>query len=342
VGGKVFLELAMAYEAVGRTQEAIKVYRTLSRSRIEQIKINAKRLLYGIEAMQFMQENVSASEFSRKRAKTTFIDTTGLGNIASKFDDVYETAYIDLDRGFYKKLTESVVRSSREARQILLKATGPGEVQRMRIVQALRSLNRRFADALQSEVEKEIAKEPVAVLDGKPIVVKKESDDLSDIVDLEDFHLADPQQMWDNLDGEWRLQLLADKRGDGVKFFNTTVAWQKVDSKAKTFTSLTPQGFLTVKQSGDVQFSDKRRIIRRSPLSVSGGGGMFAGLFGSKTGAVGAISTPQQIVLVDSALLVTRGVPSKRSAANSDDEKDYFAVWRRVEPGTYSKLQQRP
>ena len=57
-----------------------------------------------------------------------FIDTTGLANIASNFDDVYETAYVDLSRSFYKKLTESVVRSSQEARQIILQATGPGEV----------------------------------------------------------------------------------------------------------------------------------------------------------------------------------------------------------------------
>jgi hypothetical protein len=45
IGGKVFLELAMAYEAVGRTQEAIKVYKTLSRCRIEEIKIIASMAL---------------------------------------------------------------------------------------------------------------------------------------------------------------------------------------------------------------------------------------------------------------------------------------------------------
>jgi len=339
LGGKVFLELAMAYEAVGRTQEAITVYTTLSRSRIEEIKINAKRLLYGIEAIQFMQENVSKSDFSRQRAKQTFIDTTGLGNIASHFDDVYETAYIDLDGGFYKKLTQNVVRSSREARQILLRATGAGEVERVRIVQALRSLNRRFADALEVEIEKaQPDAKPTAVMNGKPIVKStKESDDndLSNMQHtMEDFILMDSAQMLENLAGEWRLQLIADKRGDGVKFFNSTVAWQKVDIDTMSFASLTPQGFLNIQQQGNILFDGKRRILCRNSVQVTGGAGL-AGLF-SRTGAVGAISTERQVVTVDSTLLVTRGVPPKRGRPGNDDEKDYFAVWRRVEPGTYS------
>ena len=122
VGSKVYLELAMAYEAVGRTKEAYQVYKTLADCRMEDVKYNAKRLLYGMEAMEVMKD--LSSEFSRKKTKNTFIETTGLDTIASNFDDVYNTAYIDLEGGFYKKLTESVVRSNREARQILLKATG--------------------------------------------------------------------------------------------------------------------------------------------------------------------------------------------------------------------------
>ncbi len=117
VGGNVFLELAMAYEADGRTKEAVTVYTTLTNCRIEEIKFNAKRLLYGIEAMQFMRNEAKSAEFSRKKIRNTFIDTTGLANIAENFDDVYQTAYIDLDNGFYRRLTQSVVRSNREARQ---------------------------------------------------------------------------------------------------------------------------------------------------------------------------------------------------------------------------------
>eukprot|EP00957_Ditylum_brightwellii_P043975 3337672-Ditylum_brightwellii.AAC.1 len=133
----------MAYEANGRTQEAITVYTTLSNSRIEDIKYNAKRLLYGIEAMNFMRNEAKSKAFSRQNAKQTFIDTTGLANIAQNFDKVYNTAYVDLDsRGsLYRQLTESVVRSNREARQILIKAVDSGEVDRLKIVQALRSMS---------------------------------------------------------------------------------------------------------------------------------------------------------------------------------------------------------
>jgi len=219
VGGKVFLELAMAYEAVGKTSEAITVYTALSKSRIEDIKFNAKRLLYGLEAMQFMRDDMKSSSFSRKNIKNTFIDTTGLANIASNFDDVYQTAYIDLEGNTYKKLTESVVRSAREARQILLRATGAGEITRTKVVQALRSLSRRFDDALVDEMAE--LREPVAFLDGKPIVSKDPRRDnygsisASSLNVAEEFVLADAQTMRANLAGEWRLQLLADKRGDG-------------------------------------------------------------------------------------------------------------------------------
>jgi hypothetical protein len=52
--------------------------------------------------------NVGSAEFSKKQAKTIFIDTTGLDNFARNFDDVYETAYIDMNNNYYKQLTEVV------------------------------------------------------------------------------------------------------------------------------------------------------------------------------------------------------------------------------------------
>jgi hypothetical protein len=354
VGGNVFLQLAMAYEAVGRTEEAVAVYGALGSCRMEDIRSNAKRLLYGLEAMQFMQNDVKSSEFSRKRAKNVFIDTTGFGNIARHFDDVYVTAYVDLDSSVYKKLTQSVVRSSREARQIILRAVGAGEVERVRVVQALRALSRRFDDALQTEMDKNApVPESIAVMNGKPILQQKpgleqdavqtasSSTATATITTSEDisgsFVLKDPQQMVDNLNGEWRLQLLADKRGDGVKYFNTSLSWQQVDMETQSFSSAGQSGFVTVQQTGQVAFNEKRRILRRESIQVSGGG-VLAGLFGNKDGAAGAVSAPQQVITVDSVLLVTRGVPSKRgAAAKKEDDKDYFAVWRKVEPGTYSK-----
>jgi tetratricopeptide (TPR) repeat protein len=330
VGGKVFLELAMAYEAAGRTNEAITVYKTLSTCRMEDIKFNAKRLLYSLEAMEFMQKEVRSSEFARKQAKNTFIETTGLDNFASNFDDVYQTAYVDLEGNFFKKLTQSVVRTTREARQILLRATNSGEVDRTRIIQALRVFSRYFDEALQKEIERNTVYEPVAIMNGKPIIANKppEKEEVESTSD--GFKLMDPAQMMDRLNGEWRLQLLANKRGDGVKFFNNTLSFQKMSTDSMTFSAVVPLGFVSVEQSGKIAFNEKRRILRRQSVQVLGGGVLAAIFKGTTTGAPAAVRLPQQVVMVDSVIMVTRGVPSMRVKSN-DAEKDYFAVWRKVE-----------
>lgn len=330
VGGQVYLDLAMAYEAAGRADEAIVVYTALTKSRNERVKDNAKRLLYGIEAMQFMQNEMKDTNFSRKRAKQTFIDTTGFIDIASNFDDRYNTAYVDLDNGFYKQLTKSVVRSCREARQIILKATGAGDVGRMRIVQALRALSRGFDDSLQAEIENTALREPVAMIDGKPLVIKRTPKEENPLVqDPDEFMLLPACQMVENLDGEWRLQLLADKKGDGVKFFNSTNTWQRIDTANMKFDSKTPSGFVSIEQNGSIEFNEKRRILRRSSVEIVQGS-VFANLFGTTTGAQGAVNLPQQIISVDSVLMITRGVPSRRGNARNNEEKDYFAVWRKL------------
>jgi hypothetical protein len=70
---------------------------------------------------------------------------------------------------------------------------------------------------------------------------------------------------------------------------------------------------------------------------------MITNIFGltTKTGPVGAICSEKQIIMVDSTLLVTRGVPAytalSKTSSRKDDEKDYFAVWRRAATGTYSQ-----
>ena len=322
VGGKVFLELAMAYEAAGQTPEAITVYTTLTRSRNEEVASTAKRLLYGIEAIKFMQENVGSAEFSRKQAKTTFIDTTGLDNFARNFDDVYETAYIDMNNNYYKQLTEAVVRTSREARQILIRAStaqrdGGENISRLRIVQALRSLSRYFDDALQEEIESmKPLPEPVAVMDGKPIMQQERRRQLlsSDYRttttsrQFDEYVLMDPVQTIENLNGEWQLHFITDKRGDGVKFFNnnTSLVWQKLITGGSNdcnmqFTSYCSQGILTVEPNGQLDFNNKRRILRRRSIEMTGAGSMITNLFGlnsiSKTGPVGAICTERQIIV---------------------------------------------
>lgn len=328
VGSTVFLELAMAYEAVGRTDEASQVYNKLSTCRIDEVKNNAKRLLYGLESFEFMKSEAQLASFNRKQIRANFIETTRMDNFLSNFDDVYNTAYIDTSSREYKRLTENVVRSVREARQILLKATDVGIVERTKVIQALRSVARRFDEAIRDEKKAaEAASQPVAMIDGVAIVSKKK-DDTGSV----DFNLATPEQMIENLDGEWRLQLIADRTGDGVRYYNTTLSWQSLDTKAMEFTSEGVVGFLSISEKGGLEFEKPKRILRRTGIESFGGGGMLAGLLGPKGGA-SSNKVAQQIMTVDSVLMVTRCGEVPRW---QDEDKDHFAVWRRVDPGTYS------
>lgn len=336
----MFLELAMAYEALGETDKAILVYSNLSNSRIEKIKINARRLLYGIEAMNFMRNDLKAKSFSREKASQTFIDTTGMQNIAQNFDKVYNTAYIDLDSrgGFYKKLTENVVRSVREARQILLRASSTGDVERLKIVQALRSLTRNFDDALTEEIKNnEPKEESELVINGVPVSIKNKSKE-SNVADMERFILGSASQMKELLNGEWKLQLMADKKGDGVSFYNSTLSWQFLDTEEMKFESSGPAGFLTLMQKGDFYFNEERRILTHSETTKSeGSGAWFAGIMSKSnpTGALAANTIPQQIISVDSTMLITRNAVDNTSI--TENSKDYYSIWRKVELGTYSK-----
>ena len=328
VGSKVYLELAMAYEAVGRTKEAYQVYKTLSECRMEDVKFNAKRLLYGMEAMEIMRD--VSKDFSRSKTRSTFIDATGLDTIAQNFDDVYNTAYVDLEGGFYKKLTESVVRSNREARQILLKATGKGEVGRTRVVQALRCMSRQFDESLKSEIASLDESEPTAFLNGKPIVKGAPTGGLRDpTISLGDFTLLSADEMIQNLEGRWRLQLLADKQGDGVSFFNTSIAVQEFSIQDMSFSASGPSGLTTMKSSGKIELDGSKRILNRSMIESSGGGGGIFSVFrgGKDSGFSGAVSRNQQIISVDSILLITKCAPGSRKGKDADTE--HFAVWRR-------------
>ena len=66
-----------------------------------------------------------------------------------------------------------------------------------------------------------------------------------------------------------------------------------------------------------------------------GGGGLLGMILGGGSGTAGEMTkAPQQILSVDSALLITRAVVKSPAA---DNVKDYFSVWRRVESGTYTK-----
>lgn len=54
-----------------------------------------------------MRNEAKIKEFSRKKVADTFIDATGFKDMSSKFDNVYNTAYLDLEKGqYYRILTE--------------------------------------------------------------------------------------------------------------------------------------------------------------------------------------------------------------------------------------------
>ena len=347
LGGKVFLELAMAYEAEGQTDKAIGLYAALTKSPIEQIKMNADKLLYGLEAMNFMRNEAKLKEFSRRNAAETFIDATGFKDISKNFDKVYNTAYIDLDKGsqYYRMLSENVVRSTREARQILLKATDSGEVDRTKIVQALRSISRHFDEALTAEKEQEASKNVPVDYAGRPITGPRRSSmsgsssnaaarsALSTAIGMDGYVLSDRTQTLESLNGEWRLQLMADRKGEGVDFFNSTLVWQILDTSEKMDYATSSS------QTGSLKFKGSERVLKRATATGGGGGGesggLFSALFSGRSGMANKMTNvPQQVLSVDSALLVTRAVVSVPAA---DNVKDYFSVWRRAEPGTYRK-----
>ena len=124
---------------------------------------------------------------------------------------------------------------------------------------------------------------------------------------------------------------MADKKGEGVDFFNSTLMWQTLDTSQMDYTT-------SNSQSGVLKFEEKDRVLYREGATggAAGGGGLFSVLFsGGKSGVARKMTNvPQQIISVDPALLVTRAIVAHQAA---DNVKDYFSVWRRVETGTFLK-----
>ncbi|KAI2506209.1 hypothetical protein MHU86_8244 [Fragilaria crotonensis] len=204
-----------------------------------------------------MKSEAQLASFNRKQIRTNFIETTRMDSFLSNFDDVYNTAYVDTSSREYKRLTENVVRSVREARQILLKATNVGIVDRTKVVQALRSVARRFDEAMREEKKAAVAAtQPVAMIDGVAIVSRKKDEGGS-----VEFTLATPEQMIENLSGEWRLQLIADRTGDGVSFYNTTLSWQVLDTDTMKFSSQGIVGFLSISERGELEFEKENEYF---------------------------------------------------------------------------------
>jgi hypothetical protein len=169
-------------------------------------------------------------------------------------------------------------------------------------------------------------------LNGKPIIKGVPTGGLRDpmAISLGDFQLLSPDEMLKNLAGKWRLQLLADKAGDGVSFFNTTTAVQDFCTDDMTFEAIGPSGLVTIQSSGRIEMEDSKRILSRSKVKTSGTGvgGMLSIFRGGKdSGFPAAVTRTQQIISVDSILLITKCAPGTRKGKDAD--KEHFAVWRR-------------
>jgi len=209
-----------------------------------------------------------------------------------------------------------------------------------------RSMSRHFDDALDKEIERRKQQEPTAYINGKPLLLNVRSEDTT--TSMDQFVLASPEQMMENLQGSWMLQLLADKTGDGVSFFNTTYTVMDIqvddDDDDISTTSETgqnnrlvfraegPSGLAKVVCTGKMELDGRRRVVTRSNLNTKAAEGSMLGLFGSnqRGGFLATVSKSQQIICVDSTLLITK-IPfgSLKNSGSSDPDKEYFGVWRK-------------
>lgn len=336
LGGNVYLELAMCYEATGKGDLAINIYKSLSSSKVDKIRKDAQRLLFGIEALEFM----NFSEGPSKKVTTATIDASALTNMAQYMTDakVYNTAYVNMDKGskYYNLLTKNVVRTTREARQILLKADGRGKVERLRVVQALQAMAREFDKAMAEEEEqRRLKNRKVPMINGQPLFEVEESG--GPVTTEGGYTLSSAEDMAASIDGEWRMQLMADRKGEGVQYVDAGNAWQRFDMGEGGWKSFSPLAFLKVVEDGTYSFEDEMRVVRRNRVSSDDGisGGFLASLL-SGTGSERIAA--QQVLSADSEVCITRKyLPTKELMSNDENIKNYFTVWRRAEVGEFSK-----
>jgi len=208
-------------------------------------------------------------------------------------------------------------------------------------VQALRLYDREFEDALRNEIEKNTVKEePVALMNGLPIAIAKQEKEGPSTGGMDAFTLSTAEQMRDNLLGEWKLQLVTGKKGDDVSFFDKSVSWQNIaldkdenSSSIMSYRLSLPAAFFTLSQRGQLDFNNKLRVASRSDVKTDGAS-FLTSLVGKSSACVAA-NAEQQIISVDSELLICRLAVDKTKTL-SENVNNYYSVWRRVEPGIYS------
>ena len=134
----------------------------------------------------------------------------------------------------------------------------------------------------------------------------------------------------ENIAGVWKLQLMADSKGDGVNYFNKTLAWQEFDVEKMSYKAFGPSGFLSLSQSGAFDIEEEQRILSRKEVEKDGSAKFFTDVYSSKlSGPTAAVNLQQQIMSIDSEMLITRAVVPKIKL--SETVKQYFCVWRRSE-----------
>ena len=100
---------------------------------------------------------------------------------------------------------------------------------------------------------------------------------LAAAIGMDGFILLNISQTLTNLEGEWRFQLMVDRKGDGVDFFNSTLIWQAIDSSEMAHNSGS-KGLCSLSQSVNLRFDKKECIVSQRGISSStgmGGGGLF-------------------------------------------------------------------
>eukprot|EP00752_Nemacystus_decipiens_P010614 g9452.t1 len=144
LGAVVFLELAMALEATGRSYEAQDIYKVLRRSKNREIKGQAKRLNEGLEAMDMLKfgrvgEVSEVSEVSK-------MWTASFKPMSGDREKRYSQVYYEKDAD--GRPSEDGVFAVEDAKQVLMFASKyKGGISKNRIIKAFDFLKQRSEEA---------------------------------------------------------------------------------------------------------------------------------------------------------------------------------------------------
>ncbi|CAM9943874.1 unnamed protein product [Ectocarpus sp. 6 AP-2014] len=144
LGAVVFLELAMALEATGRSYQAQDIYKVLRRSKNREIKSQAKRLNEGLEAMDMLKFGRvgEVNEVSEVTKMWTASFTPMSGDQEKKYSQVYYEKDAD------GRPSEDGVFAVEDAKQVLTFASKyKGGISNNRIIAAFDFLKQRSEEA---------------------------------------------------------------------------------------------------------------------------------------------------------------------------------------------------